>query len=233
MSELTIPTYLEVGQKKTFAGAVDWPGWGRLGRDEAAAVQALVDYGPRYGRILQAAGIPFQPPADASGLTVVERLTGTTTTDFGAPDVAPAGDVAPFGEDDLAQMRPLLAACWQAFDAAVQAADGKDLRTGPRGGGRNLAKIVDHVLQADGAYLRRLAWKHKIDVPADAGWQYLLEEHRRMRPAILEALAAAARGELPGQGPRGGTVWPPRYFIRRSIWHLLDHAWEIEDRIVG
>lgn len=24
--------------------------------------------------------------------------------------------------------------------------------------------------------------------------------------------------------------WPPRYFVRRSAWHVLDHAWEIEDR---
>ena len=34
----------------------------------------------------------------------------------------------------------------------------------------------------------------------------------------------------------GGTTvperpgWPPRYASRRLIWHILDHAWEIEDR---
>jgi hypothetical protein len=27
--------------------AVDWPGWWRSGREEKAALQALVDYGPR------------------------------------------------------------------------------------------------------------------------------------------------------------------------------------------
>jgi hypothetical protein len=36
--------------KRTFAGAIDWPGWRRSGRDAAAARQALVDYGPRYAR---------------------------------------------------------------------------------------------------------------------------------------------------------------------------------------
>jgi hypothetical protein len=51
------------------------------------------------------------------------------------------------------------------------------------------------------------------------------------RQAILNALEVALKGELPEQGPRGGIRWPPRYFIRRSAWHVLDHAWEIEDRM--
>ena len=24
--------------------------------------------------------------------------------------------------------------------------------------------------------------------------------------------------------------WSPRYAVRRAAWHVLDHAWEIEDR---
>jgi hypothetical protein len=24
--------------------------------------------------------------------------------------------------------------------------------------------------------------------------------------------------------------WPPRYAARRIAWHVLDHAWEVEDR---
>lgn len=24
--------------------------------------------------------------------------------------------------------------------------------------------------------------------------------------------------------------WPPRYAARRIAWHVLDHAWQIEDR---
>ncbi|MGB5058712.1 MAG: hypothetical protein WBO48_08460, partial [Candidatus Promineifilaceae bacterium] len=52
----------------------------------------------------------------------------------------------------------------------------------------------------------------------------------QQRQAILEALAAAAHGELPEQGPRDGKIWPARYYVRRAAWHVLDHAWEIEDR---
>ena len=49
--------------------------------------------------------------------------------------------------------------------------------------------------------------------------------------AVLEALGAAARGEVPPRGPRGGVRWAPRYFVRRVVWHVLDHARELEDRL--
>jgi hypothetical protein len=44
---------------------------------------------------------------------------------------------------------------------------------------------------------------------------------------------ASARGEIPAKGPRGGLRWTARYFVRRLSWHILDHAWEIEDRMVS
>jgi len=36
-----IDAYLEIGKKRTFAGAMDWPGWCRSGRDEASALEAM------------------------------------------------------------------------------------------------------------------------------------------------------------------------------------------------
>ncbi len=53
---------------------------------------------------------------------------------------------------------------------------------------------------------------------------------RRTRQAIMDALLAAAENGLPERGPRGGVIWPPRYFVRRVAWHALDHVWEIGDR---
>lgn len=220
-----INVYVEIGAKRTFAGALDWPGWCRQGRSEAEALQALCDYGPRYAGVLRAAQIEFQPPADTITFAVVERLTGNATTDFGAPDSTPTSDHDPFTDADLQRSQKLLQAYWQAFDNAVQAASGKTLRTGPRGGGRDLERIVSHVLGADVSYLTRLAWKHK---PGNA--EDLSEELGHTRQAILRALAAAVRGEIPTQGPRGGAIWPPRFFVRRVAWHVLDHLWEIEDR---
>lgn len=223
-----IEVYLEVGQKRTFAGALEWPGWCRAGRDEAAALQALVEMGPPYARILHSAGIKFQLPAAVSDFVVVERLEGNATTDFGAPNVAPSADTRPVDEDELQRLQALLQAYWQAFAETVQAAVGKDLRLGPRGGGRDLVGIVQHVVGAQGGYLSRLAWKFKSDETENP-----IEAVPPTRQAVLEALAAAVHDGLPAHGPRGGAIWLPRYFVRRSAWHILDHLWEIEDRLLA
>jgi hypothetical protein len=226
-SSNTIEVYLEVGKKRIFAGAIDWPGWCRIGRDETAALQALAESGPRYARVLHAAQIAFHAPTDLSAFAVIERLEGNTTTDFGAPDVAPSSDARPIDGADLRRFQMLLQAYWQAFDAAVQASARKELRKGPRGGGRDVEAIIEHVLGAEAAYLSRLAWKREKHADKDLNTE-LDQTHR----AVLDALAAAARGELPARGPRGGVIWSPRYFVRRVAWHVLDHLWEIEDRTV-
>jgi hypothetical protein len=221
-----IPVYLEVGRKKIFAGALDWPGWCRAAGNEEAALAALAAYAPRYARIFSRTAIDFAPPDDPAAFAVVERLEGNSTTDFGAPDRAPAHDAEPFDEAARERSEAILAAIWRAFDRAVAVAEGKELRKGPRGGGRELEGVVRHVLGADAAYLRRLAQRFSADkgVPLDA-------ELRRTREAIRSALEAGAHDEIPAKGPRGGALWSPRYFVRRVAWHNLDHLWEIEDRI--
>ena len=222
-----IDVYLEIGKRKTFAGAIEWPGWCRSGRDEASALQALLAYGPRYAKVLEGTELSFQAPDDLSAFAVIERLEGDATTDFGSPGAAPSPDTRALTEADIAQFEALLRACWQAFDATVVAAEGKELRKGPRGGGRDLQEIVQHVLGADAAYLGRLGRKL---LPGEEGDP--TRELQRTRQAILDGLAAAARGEVPEQGPRGGIRWTGRYFVRRVAWHVLDHAWEIEDRVI-
>jgi hypothetical protein len=220
-----IDVYFETGQKRVFAGAIDWPGWCRSGRDEAAALQALLDYGSRYAQVLEGTRLGFRAPADLAAFTVVERLTGNSTTDFGAPDLAPDADTRPLDDAELARQQAVLQACWRAFDAATAAAGGKELRKGPRGGGRDPEAIIRHVLGADGAYLVATGGNR---VPGKEG--DLAEDLSRTRRAVLDALVAAAHGEVAPRRPRGGASWPPRYFVRRVAWHVLDHAWEIEDR---
>lgn len=221
-----LDVYLEIGKKRTFAGAINWPGWCRSGRDEESALQALCDYGPRYARVLRSAELKFQAPSGVSAFAVIEQLEGDATTDFGAPGKAPSSDLRPVDDPELRHLQALLEACWRALDAAVSAATGKELRKGPRGGGRNLEGIVQHVLNSDASYLASLGWKLKKGEEDDLG-----QEPGQTRREILNALASAARGEIPARGPRGGIRWTPRYFVRRVAWHVLDHAWEIEDRI--
>ena len=222
-----INVFAEIGKRRTFVGAVDWPGWCRSGRTEGAALQTLVDYGPRYARVLHSSGVDFRAPTGASALTVTERHDGNATTDFGAPAIILDADREPLDATQFERSQALLLASWQAFDASVGRAAGRELQKGPQGGGRDLDAIVDHLLEADRAYLARLAWKHREETGMPP-----LEELRRTRQAILNALAVAMNGGLPERGPRGGIIWPPQYFVRRVAWHVLDHAWEIEDRLV-
>lgn len=71
------------------------------------------------------------------------------------------------------------------------------MRKGPRGGGRDLDKIVQHVVEAERSYLPRLAWKFKKEKEA-----HLNEQMNRTRQAVLDALVAAVQNGLPEQGPR-------------------------------
>jgi len=222
---IQIPVYLEVGEKRVFACALEWMGWSRSGGDGETALKALFEYGPHYVRAIEGAQARFTVPDSVSEFRIVQRLKGDATTDFGAPAAVPAVDLEPIDEIELERFQALLQACWQAFDTAVEAATGKELRKGPRGGGRELAKIIRHVMESEAGYLSSLGWKHKVGEGKDLG-----EELRRIRSATLEGLTRAAHGELPEFGPRGGRRWRPRQFVRRTAWHVLDHAWEIEER---
>lgn len=216
---------LEVGRKRVFAIAQDWPGWCRSGSDEEAALQALLDHGPKYQRALKTSKIPFTSPKQLSKFVVVERIQGDATTDFGAPSLAWSEDKQPISPRELKRFQKILQACWLEFDEAVQAATGKVLRKGPRGGGRDLQKIREHVCDVDAAYLKSLGGK-----PKQKEKPSLSHRLAQVRKEILTALNAAVQGEIPERGPRGGARWTPRYFVRRLAWHELDHAWEIESR---
>jgi len=135
MGPAEIPTYLEIGAKRTFAGALDWPGWCRAGRDDAAALEALHGAGRRYAKVLRDTRLGFEPPEERSRFTIVEHLQGDATTDFGAPSIAPKADARSIDDAELRRSRSILRACWRSFDAAGGGARGTTLAKGPRGGG--------------------------------------------------------------------------------------------------
>lgn len=223
-----LDVYLEAGAKKVFACAVDWPGWCRVGRDEASALQSLFDYALRYAEVLSAGGIPFIPPASVASFKVIERLEGDAGTEFGVPSMVPARDVKPITAKELPHLQALLMAYWQAYDAMEHRAAGKHLQTGPRGGGRDLLKMAEHVTGAEAGYLSRLSWRLPKMESNDP-----IARRNATRQTVLDALESAVKNGLPEKGPRGGKIWPARYFVRRVGWHVLDHAWEIEDRLAN
>jgi hypothetical protein len=195
--------YLENGKTWTFACAVDWPGWCRRGKGEEAAVEALLDYAPRYRTV---AGRGFVP----GDVEVVGRVRGNATTDFGAPGAGHGRwDKEPLTGSELRTHVDLLRASWRYFDAVVARAPA-ELRKGPRGGGRDRDAVVAHVQEAERAYGRRAG----VRVPPRTPWA---DQREALTAALLD-------------GPDETPKWPPRYSIRRIAWHVLDHAWEIEDR---
>jgi hypothetical protein len=218
-----VKVYLEATKRRTFAVAVEWPGWARSGKTEEAALQALVDYGARYKKALGTIGADLGIPADARELEAVERLEGNATTEFGAPGVIAELDRTAVAAKELDRLIGILQASWRAFERVADEAAGHELGpSGPRGGGRELAKIRDHVAGAEAGYTSAVGGKARESDP----WNGIQD-------AFVTAVRARARGELPDVGPRGGQRWPARFAIRRSAWHALDHAWEIADRLEG
>jgi len=212
----TFPVYLEVGSKRVFASALNWPGWTRSAKSEDEALEALAEYAPRYAKVVSRLG--FVPPKSATVLKVMERVKGNATTDFGAPAIPFSADGKPLKSDELKRLATILERCWAAFDSTAAANNRKTLQTGPRGGGRSVAKMISHVLEADRAYVSGLGGTSPKDMDG-------------MRDAFIETLTARAHGEEPPPNPRRTKpLWAPRYAVRRSAWHALDHAWEIEDR---
>ena len=209
--------YLELGSKKVFACALDWPGWCRSGKNEEAALEALAAYADRYAEVAKEARIDF-PAGAGERLKVVERLPGSGKTDFGLPGELATDDAKRTTRAQAERLAALVAAAWVVFDR-VRAAAPAELRKGPRGGGRDRDKMVDHVLGAEAAYARQLGIK--LPQPAIDDQAAIAA----LREAILAVLREPSDGSPPK--PKG---WPPRYAARRIAWHVLDHAWEMQDR---
>jgi hypothetical protein len=204
-----VDVYVEIGSKKVFCGAIDWPGCERSAKTEDEALERFLSYGPRYAKAVNG----FRPPRS---LTVVEHLTGDMTTDFGAPSITPKADERPLASAQLKKFIGILEASWAYFDDTAERNARKSLTTGPRGGGRTVPKMIDHVWGADRGYLSAIGGS--------------LPKGADLREMIVETLRKRVKGEQLPPTRRTKPLWTPRYFVRRSAWHALDHAWEIEDR---
>ena len=194
--------YLEIGKRWVFASAVDWPGWSRRGKGEEAAINTLLEYAERYAKAA-ALAVPIV------SVEVVGRVaTRSGMADFGAPGAVGPWDDEPLTPKELGHHLGLLEASWAYLDA-VAAASAAELRKGPRGGGRDRDAMLRHVREAERAYAPKVGCR----VPPRTPW----EQQRAMIVAGLQTVPP-------------DSAWPVRYAFRRLAWHILDHAWEMEDR---
>ncbi len=210
---------LEIGKKRrVVAGAMDWPGLDRWGFSEDAALEKLASYLPRYVGVAERAGLAsaFKRARD---LDVVERVPGSSSTDFwGVAHVPSQIEREVLSAKDLDRRLGLLEACWAYFDD-VAARVPAELRPGPRSAGRTRDQIIRHViLNEPEQFSRKVEVRTPFeDVLAPGG----LSKHRQ---AYLEGIRAYNAEGKPAR------CWPIQFLIRRTANHVMDHAWEMEDR---
>jgi len=217
-----IEVYLQLGRTRVFACAIDWPGWCRRAKTAEGALEALAEYIPRYAPVVARAGL--RPPrAAGEAFEIVERIPAPSGksfsgADFGVIDAICARDHESLTAAQASRLAAVVEASWATLDEVVAHAPA-ELRKGPRGGGRDRDKIFAHVIGAEVSYARKIGVRHKEPAVGDVAAVGAL------RGDIAAALRAARSGE-----PTSEKGWPPRYAAQRIAWHVLDHAWEIEDR---
>jgi hypothetical protein len=210
---------LEQGKKKrVVACAFDWPGWDRSARTGRDVLAVLAAYRPHYAKVAELAGFGAEFAATGD-LEVVEQLDGIGMTDYyGVSGRAAAPESHPMTEAECERKVALLRASWSTFDAAA-ARVSAELRKGPRGGGWDKDRIIRHV---NGAEIDEFAPKVGVKVPLETR-----DDAGALR-AYREAFVAGIREHhARGQPARS---WALQFLIRRCAWHMLDHAWELEDR---
>ena len=216
-----INVIVEIGPKgkKVVATAWDWPGLERNGKTEEDALATLEAYLPRYAKVADRAGLGDEFRAQTNP-TVVERYDGVGSTDFwGISHASCDLDRQPMSTEEWERRLRLLQACWAEFDA-IAARVSPVLRRGPRGGGRDRDEIINHVFGTERTQMAR-----KVGVQTPQGVMLTPEGLRAHREDYIEALRAYhAEGKNPGR------TWTLSFLLRRTAYHTLDHAWEMEDK---
>ena len=195
-----------------------WPGLDRWGKTEAAALETLATYVPRYADVAErasmAAGLARQAPMSPSWSGHPDPARPTSGD---RPRPVRARTRGHLGRRVGARLR-LLEACWAYFDDALARATA-DLRPGPRGGGWPRDVLERHVYVNEPEQMtRKVEVRSPRDMVLDPAGRAI---HRQQTLDAIRAYHAAGRS---------ARTWPLAFLIRRIAHHLMDHAWELEDR---
>ena len=213
---------LEIGKKRrVVAGAVDWPGLDRWGTADDDAIGKLLTYVPRYEGVARRAGLAKEF-AQARDVDVVERVPGSSSTDFwGIAHIPSQTEAEVLAAPALERRLELLQAAWAYFDDLAKRAS-PNLRPGPRSAGRTRDQIIRHVILNEPDQ-----WSKKVEVRTPLEQVLTSEGLAAHRQAFLDAIRAYNAEGRPARS------WPIQFLIRRTAQHVMDHAWEIEDRDPG
>ena len=218
----TLRVILEIGKKrKVVAAAVDWPGLDRGGTSEDDALAKLSSYLPRYTGVAERAGLASAFARERAS-EVVERVPGSSSTDFWGIAHVPSGiEREVLSAADLERRLDLLRACWAYFDD-VAGRVSAELRPQPRGGGRSRDQIIRHTYANEPEQFSR-----KVEVRTPRDVVLTPDGLANHRQAYLGAIRAYNAEDKPAR------TWPIQFLVRRTAHHVMDHAWEMEDRDLG
>jgi hypothetical protein len=215
----TLRVILEIGKKRrVVAAAMDWPGLDRWGTSEENALEKLLSYVPRYAGVAERAGLSraFQRSREVD---VVERVPGSSSTDFWGVAHVPSGiEREVLSRKDLERRLDVLQACWAYFDDTARRVS-KVLRPGPRSAGRTREQIIRHVY-----YNEPEQFSKKVEVRTPIEQVATPRGLAKHREAYLDGIRAYNAEGKPARS------WPIQFLIRRTANHVMDHAWEMEDR---
>jgi hypothetical protein len=213
---------LEIGPKgkKVAAVAPDWPGLERGAKTEDTAIAKLQSYLPRYAQVAKLAGVDGEFAAITT-VDLVEQYPGTGSTDFWGISFAFSSiDRQAIPSEELDRELTLMRACWTFFDD-VRLRVSDEMQKGPRGGGRDRDPIVRHTLYTE------QGWAKMLGVLTPDGAMLIDQGLKAHRDAYCHAIQDYhSQGKLVGKMAK----WPLRYLIRHTAYHILDHAWEMEDK---
>jgi hypothetical protein len=216
----TLRVILEIGTKgrRVVAAAIDWPGIDRWGTTEDDALVKLSTYLPRYSGVAERAGLGDAFERQRT-IDVIERSRGSSSTDFwGIAHVPSETEREVLSAADLERRLDLLRACWAYFDDVASRASA-DLRPGPRSAGRSRDQITRHTYRSEPEQFSR---KVEVRTPLDS---VLTPDGRAAhRQAYLDAIRGYNAEGKPAR------TWPIQFLVRRTAHHVMDHAWEMEDR---
>ncbi len=218
---MSIRTVIERGPKgkRAVAIAIDWPGWNRGAKSPDAALETLEAYRARYRPVAAFAGLADDFDA-AGALEVFEDHLGNTSTDFWGISWLPSEtEHGPMEPDVLDRRLALLEGAWRFFDE-VAARVSPEMRRGARGGGRTRDEIINHVFGNE-----RVQFSKRVGVATPPGVMLTpdgLRAHREQFLAGLREYNAADR--------KVGRTWTLQYLLRHAAYHVLDHAWEMDDK---
>ena len=190
-----------------------------MGHVGGRRARQAASYLPRYAGVAERAGMAsaFKPSRD---LEVVERVPGSSSTDFwGVAHVPSEIEREVLSAKDLERRLDLLQASWAYFDD-VAASRLRGARPGPAR--RRAISRRDHpprlrlrapqLLAQGRRFARRTASGSRRPSSRRIG-------RSSSRPSAPTTPRASRRGAMPIQ-----------FLIRRTAQHVMDHAWEMEDR---